>query len=113
MAPPQGLALEYVHGFNGDANGRNIFSIKDPNTGAPLLVWAVAAVVVIHDPATKKQRYFMGHSEQVVALTVDASCTLAASAQCATVVKGRSKPPLVFVWDLETLEVRPSRSNNI
>lgn len=101
----KGLALEYVHGFNGAANGRNLFGIKAPKSGAPLLVWAVAAVVVIHDPATKQQRFFMAHSEAVVALAVDGSGTLAASAQCATVLQGHGQPPIVYVWDLETLEV--------
>jgi len=96
----------YMHGFNGDANGRNLFEVKDPSSGALLLVWFVAAIAVIHDPAAKTQRYFMGHSEGIVSLAVDSSGTLAASAQCATVIKGHSQPPIIHVWDIETLRVK-------
>ena len=108
--PASGLALEYVYGFNGEANGRNLFSVRTPGGGgggnATRLVFAAAAVVVVHDPATRRQRFFMGHDDSVVALAVDASGTLAASAQCASLVGGRARPPQVLVWDLETLEVR-------
>ena len=82
------------------------FEVKDPSSGALLVVWFVAAIVVIHDPAAKTQRYFMGHSEGIVSLAVDPSGTLAASAQCATVIKGHSQPLIIHVWDIETLEVK-------
>ena len=69
-------------------------------------MWFVAAIAVIHDPAAKIQRYFMGHSESIVSLAVDSSGTLVASAQCATVIKGHSQPPISHVWDIGTLEVK-------
>lgn len=77
----------YVHGFNGDANGPNLFLSNEPTRGAALLVFAVAAVVVVHDPAAKTQRFFMRHTDDVVSLAVDASGTLAASGQCSTIEK--------------------------
>ena len=101
-----------MHGFNGDANGRNLFEVKDPSSGALLLVWFVAAIVVIHDPSAKTQRYFTGHSEGIVSLAVDSSGTLAASAQCATVIQSRSQPPIIHDWDIETLEVKEEEGVN-
>jgi len=82
------------------------FEVKDPSSGALLFVWFVAAIVVIHDPAAKTQRYFMGHSEGIVSLAVDPSGTLAASAQCAPVIEGHSQPPIIHVWDIGTFEVK-------
>jgi hypothetical protein len=77
-----------VHGFNGDANGANLFLSKEASgSGAALLVFAVASLVVVHDPATRKQRFFTGHTDDVVSLAVDASGTLAASGQCSTIDK--------------------------
>jgi hypothetical protein len=38
---------------------------------ATKLVFATAGIVVIHDPATKMQKYFMEHDDDVVAICID------------------------------------------
>ena len=64
----------------------------------------VAAVVVIHNPATKAQKFFLEHTDDITAMAVDSSGSLCATGQCASIYDGNAMPPLVLVWDLETLE---------
>mmetsp|Transcript_286 Transcript_286/g.349 ORF Transcript_286/g.349 Transcript_286/m.349 type:complete len:1072 (-) Transcript_286:246-3461(-) len=104
--PSKALQLEYVHGYNCESNGPNLFTFTDKDTQSSQLVFAAAGIVVIHDPATKKQKYFMEHSDDVVALCIDSTGSLCASGQVASIDNdGKSKPPLVYVWDVETLEI--------
>ena len=58
---------------------------------AELLVYACAALGVVHDLSTNTQRYFEGHSDDICCLTVSADRLLAASGQV-----GRG--PEVLVW---------------
>ena len=96
QVPSKALEMEYVYGYNCEANGRNCFQIHDGATCEPYvmiiavsvihpgrviaslrvhslgsifffllkrsLVFFVAAVVVVHNPATKAQRFFLVRS---------------------------------------------------
>lgn len=107
-----------------------------PSLSATKLVFSTAAIVIIHDPATKTQKYFMDHSDDVVAICIDSTgwvcslhciviyihiilhilhsvkhvtnidSTLCASGQPTSIDDdGRSRPPIVYIWDLATLAV--------
>jgi len=102
--PDQALNLEWVYGYNTEANGPNLYTTAEPG----VVVFVVAAVVVILtlgvDEQEKSQRFFLGHSDDIVALAVDSSGTLAATGQVASIGDSGAMIPFVLVWDLETLE---------
>jgi microtubule-associated protein-like 6 len=58
------------------------------------LVYAAAAVVVVHDPASNTQRFFSQHTDDVTALAMHPDGATAASGEM-------GKAPRVCVWDAD------------
>lgn len=58
--PKQELELEMVHGYRGNDCRENLFLNKNSH-----LVYHTAAVAIIFDPATREQRYFKGHNDDI------------------------------------------------
>ena len=60
------LALEHVHGYNGDCTPKGAARPTNAHwlRGGELVYPAAAAVVVL-DPRTGRQRFFLGHSDYV------------------------------------------------
>ena len=73
-APRSHLSLEHVHGYNGDVAAKS--AARQTNChwlrGGELVYPAAAAVVVL-DPRSGKQRFFLGHSDYVRAAPPRAS----------------------------------------
>ena len=86
------LELEWVYGNNGKCYDNIHVSARGE------LVYHKAAVVVLHDVESGKQRHFMYHDDDITCLDVDASGTLGASGQM-------GKEPRICVFDLNTFDV--------
>ena len=92
-APEAELELEWVHGYSGQGRRSNVaFSAH----GA--VVYPVASVVVVFDTATRTQRFFRAHSDNVTALAMDPTGTLVASGQLGV-------DACIHVWDVTTCRV--------
>lgn len=92
LAPSATLSLSHVFGFSGSLPS-NLWG-----SSHGCLVFAAAAVVVVMDPASGRQRLFCGHDAAVSAVAVDEEGNTAASGQVGAA-------PFVLVWDLKSLQV--------
>ncbi|CAM9247189.1 unnamed protein product, partial [Choristocarpus tenellus] len=84
VSPPDSeLMLEYIHGYSGETGRQdrpswstNVMWLR---TGE--LVFPASAVVILHDFERNRQRFFMGHDEDVMAIAVYAHKDIVASGQ--------------------------------
>ena len=60
-APPSQLRLEWVYGYRGNQCRNNLYY-----TGSGEVVYFVAGVGVVQNTAEKKQRFFLGHSDDIL-----------------------------------------------
>ena len=89
----QALKLTRVYGINLDAHGPNLFA-----AAGNCVVYAVAAICVVHELESGGQRFFHGHRDDISALAVDPEGKIAASGQ----VTSTTSPAFVCVWEIET-----------
>ena len=85
----QALKLTRVYGINLDAHGPNLFA-----AAGNCVVYAVAAICVVHELESGGQRFFHGHRDDISALAVDPEGKIAASGQ----VTSTTSPAFVCVW---------------
>jgi len=100
------LTLDFAHGYAGqDKESRmNIAVSKDGRE----LIYYVAAVGIVKDIESGRQRFFFGHNDDISALAIDPKkdSTWIATGQ----VDPKDRPgadkdlPKVFVWDYTTME---------
>ena len=94
--PDVDLALEHVHGYAGIYHtAPNVFYTSQGH-----VVFPVAAVVVCLDKEGNRQRFFLGHDDDVTCLCMHPGRRLAASGQVASL----AAPPCCVVWDTVTLQ---------
>ncbi|XP_074487309.1 echinoderm microtubule-associated protein-like 6 isoform X4 [Sebastes fasciatus] len=91
-APEEGLRLQFVHGYRGFDCRNNLFYSQ---TGE--VVYHVAAVAVVYNRLQHSQRFYLGHDDDILSLTVHPLKDYAASAQV-------GRDPAVHVWDIQTLK---------
>lgn len=60
-APVSQLRLEWVYGYRGNQTRNNLLY-----TASGEVVYFVAGVGIVHDTAAKKQRFFLGHSDDIL-----------------------------------------------
>ncbi|CAM9727609.1 unnamed protein product, partial [Discosporangium mesarthrocarpum] len=81
--PPSELQLEYVHGYSGETGKQDRLSWSTNvvwlRTGE--LAFPASSLVVIHDFEHNQQRFFKGHDEDVMAVTVHPYRDIVASGQ--------------------------------
>ena len=82
-----------MYGINLDAHGPNLFA-----AAGNCVVYAVAAICVVHELESGGQRFFHGHRDDISALAVDPEGKIAASGQ----VTSTTSPAFVCVWEIET-----------
>ena len=71
----------------------NIFYLKaSEDGGVKEMVWYTSAVVIVYNPESHTQRFFMGHDDDVTALDVHPNGVICASGQVA-------KDPVILIWD--------------
>ena len=91
-APPDGLQLEWVYGCRGhDAHG----CVKWTASGE--VAFHAASVGAVYDPRAHTQRFFLGHSHDVLSLASHPSGLAIATGQAGT-------SALSCVWDARTCE---------
>ena len=116
------LELEWVHGYNGFDCRNNVFYVESKrksaaagkNTARSVLYFA-AALGILLDPVERSQRYFRGHTDDIVSMAVHkgGSCDDAAEALVAT---GQLGIGSIFVWEapsMKTLAVIKPRQKNV
>jgi HELP motif len=78
--PKRTLELEFVHGYE----GRNITSSNLHYNKHGQMVYHVAAVGIVHSSKSHEQRFFLGHNDDILCLTLHPDGVLAASGQVGT-----------------------------
>uniref|UniRef100_A0A383W527 PLAT domain-containing protein n=1 Tax=Tetradesmus obliquus TaxID=3088 RepID=A0A383W527_TETOB len=92
--PKAGLALEWVYGYNASNTAPNAFY-----TSPQKIVYYVAALGVVYDPATHTQQFFQGHDDDITCLALHPSRSLVATGQVASALDGTANCPFLHVWD--------------
>uniref|UniRef100_A0A4W4FP77 HELP domain-containing protein n=1 Tax=Electrophorus electricus TaxID=8005 RepID=A0A4W4FP77_ELEEL len=91
-APDVGLHLHFVHGFRGYDCRNNLFYTQ---TGE--VVYHVAAVGIVYNRQEHTQRFYQGHDDDILSLTVHPIKDYVATGQV-------GRDPAVHVWDIQTLK---------
>jgi len=98
-APPQKLKLEWVYGYRGRDARSNLHLLP---TGE--MVYFVAAVVVLYNVEEQTQRHYLGHTQDIKAISIHPNKLLIASGQGS----GSVDRPHVRIWNsvsLQTLHI--------
>uniref|UniRef100_A0A8C1K4J9 EMAP like 6 n=1 Tax=Cyprinus carpio TaxID=7962 RepID=A0A8C1K4J9_CYPCA len=91
-APDEGLRLQFVHGYRGCDCRNNLFY-----TQAGEVVYHVAAVAVVYNRQQHTQRFYLGHDDDILSLTVHPLKDYVATGQV-------GRDPSIHVWDIPTLK---------
>uniref|UniRef100_A0AAV2LFK1 WD repeat domain 90 n=2 Tax=Knipowitschia caucasica TaxID=637954 RepID=A0AAV2LFK1_KNICA len=89
LAPDPILRLRQIIGFGGATNKHALWTKSSDE-----VVYPCHAVIVSMNVTSKRQRFFIGHTDKVSALDVNASSTLLASAQS-------GEHSVVRIWDFQ------------
>ena len=114
------LELEWVHGYRGFDCRNNVFYVeskvskKDGSVSRSALFFA-AGLGILQDPTTRTQKYFRGHTDDVVSMAVHKGegCEPSADAVVATGQQGIGS---IFVWEvpsMKTLSVLKTKQKNV
>uniref|UniRef100_A0A3B3TPX9 EMAP like 6 n=1 Tax=Poecilia latipinna TaxID=48699 RepID=A0A3B3TPX9_9TELE len=90
--PDQGLRLQFVHGYRGYDCRNNLFYAQSGE-----VVYHVAAVGVVYNRQLHSQRFYLGHDDDILSLSIHPLKDYAATGQV-------GRDPAVHVWDVQTLK---------
>jgi WD40 repeat protein len=90
--PDHQLRLEWVYGYRSHQCRNNLFYNKNGE-----VVYFVAGVGIVQNQQERKQRYFLGHNDDILSLAVHPDKALVATGQI-------GKEPYICVWDSITTE---------
>ncbi|XP_053730292.1 echinoderm microtubule-associated protein-like 6 isoform X1 [Synchiropus splendidus] len=90
--PDQGLRLQFVHGYRGYDCRNNLFYTQ----GGEVL-YHVAAVGVVYNRQLHTQRFYLGHDDDILSLSIHPLKDFAATGQV-------GRDPAIHVWDVQTLK---------
>lgn len=91
------IKLDWVYGYRGRDCRSNLFYLP---TGE--CIYFVASIIVLYNLNQRKQRHYLGHTDNVKCLAVHPNKLIVASGQSATASKG-GKRPIVRVWNTVSL----------
>ncbi|KAK3286813.1 hypothetical protein CYMTET_5644 [Cymbomonas tetramitiformis] len=91
--PENVLKLEYVHGYRSNGSHNNLFY-----TSAGEAVYPAASLGVVHNLKTKKQRFFKGHTGEVISLAKHPTKDIIATGEV------RAHSPTICVWNASTCQ---------
>ncbi|CAF0889090.1 unnamed protein product [Brachionus calyciflorus] len=91
-APKCQLRLEWVYGYRGHQVRSNLFYNKNNE-----IIYFVAGVGIVQNHSEHKQRFFLGHDDDIISLTLHPDKTQVATGQV-------GKSPQILVWDSNTLQ---------
>lgn len=111
-SPPSGddLDLAWVHGYRGFDCRNNVFFVN--NGMGRLVVYYAAALGIVLDPLTREQRYFRGHQDDILAMTVFEM----KSTNQVLVATGQQGMASIFIWEvpsMQTLAVLPTKQKTV
>ena len=86
-APDIDVELEWVHGYQGQSCRNNC---RYTNEGH--IVYHAAALGIVYDPASKRQRYYTGHEDDITALAVHPNGLYVATGQLGA-------KPCIQLWE--------------
>ncbi|XP_074647902.1 echinoderm microtubule-associated protein-like 6 [Tubulanus polymorphus] len=95
-APKCQLRLEWVYGYRGHQCRNNLYY-----TASKEVVFFVAGVGVVYNVKDHKQKFFLGHDDDIISLALHPERTLVATGQV-------GKEPYICVWDsysMKTLSI--------
>ncbi|KAI3362845.1 hypothetical protein L3Q82_001894 [Scortum barcoo] len=90
--PDQGLRLQFVHGYRGYDCRNNLYYTQ----GGEVL-YHVAAVGVVYNRQLHSQRFYLGHDDDILSLSIHPLKDYAATGQV-------GRDPAIHVWDVQTLK---------
>jgi WD40 repeat protein len=93
-APKCQLRLEWVYGYRGHQVRSNTYYNQ-----AGEIIYFVAGVGIVFNLKEYKQRFFLGHDDDIVSLNIHPNKILVASGQV-------GKSPQIIVWDTNTLQTK-------
>ncbi|PAA85883.1 hypothetical protein BOX15_Mlig016715g1 [Macrostomum lignano] len=91
-APDHGLKLDFAHGYRAYDCHRNLFYAQSGE-----ILFNVAAIGVVHNKETNTQRFYTGHTDDILCLTVHPNADIVATGQV-------GKDPTIHVWEVESLK---------
>uniref|UniRef100_UPI00398E636F echinoderm microtubule-associated protein-like 6 isoform X3 n=1 Tax=Pristiophorus japonicus TaxID=55135 RepID=UPI00398E636F len=91
-APEGSLKLQFVHGYRGYDCRNNLFY-----TQAAEVVYHVAAVAIVYNRQQHSQRFYLGHDDDILCLTIHPIKDYVATGQV-------GRDPAIHVWDTQTLK---------
>ncbi|XP_012868821.1 PREDICTED: echinoderm microtubule-associated protein-like 5 [Dipodomys ordii] len=86
------LRLEWVYGYRGHQCRNNLYY-----TAAKEIVYFVAGVGVVYSPREHRQKFYRGHSDDIISLALHPERVLVATGQV-------GKEPYICVWDSYTVQ---------
>ena len=97
-APEKKLQLDWVYGYRGKDCRNNLYCLPTSE-----IVYNTAAVVVIYNPASKTQRHYSEHTDDVKCLALHPNKEIIASGQVAGHAKKEGKPH-IRIWNVASLQ---------
>uniref|UniRef100_A0A8D3BHN0 EMAP like 6 n=1 Tax=Scophthalmus maximus TaxID=52904 RepID=A0A8D3BHN0_SCOMX len=92
QGPDQSLRLQFVHGYRGYDCRNNLFYTQ----GGEVL-YHVAAVGVVYNRQLHSQRFYLGHNDDILSLSIHPLKDYAATGQV-------GRDPAIHVWDIQTMK---------
>lgn len=82
----------FRYGYHGSRCRDNLFYTKSGD-----IVYHIAGVGIVYNPKTHTQRFFINHTDDIIALTLHPNGRYVATGQI-------GKAPYIAIWDSETME---------
>jgi len=96
VQPQAELSLEHVYGFSSRISQSNVYFVSQDE-----IIYSAAATVVVHNVVSNKQHFLVGHTEDITAITLDATRTYVATGQ-RDPKGGGTNIPFTCVWEIKT-----------
>lgn len=100
------LQLEWVHGYRGFDCRNNVFyasakGSSGSNERQRYVLYHAAALGILLDPVNRTQRYFRGHTDDILAMAV---CSTYNDGSSTIVATGQQAKASTFVWEVPSLK---------
>jgi len=102
-APPTNLFLDWIHGYNSTNSRQNLSYLHTESdtsssiakSGPSCFTYPAGSIGVVYDKTTNTQKFYQGHTNEILSLTVHPGGQYVASGQ-------RGNKASVHVWDSQT-----------
>lgn len=103
------VELEWIHGIRAFDTRNNVRYCQGPkNPKGDLtykLVYHAAGLGVVYDPFARKQRYFRGHTDDIMSLAVFVNPPVEGKEPQTIVATGQQALAKTYVWDAATMQI--------